>query len=122
MNQNSTNHGLQKESTPPPPHTHTNMEIRSVFDELFEEKIQELDHDIHKYNPTPELITKNISCTATWRRQNRITIGIDVIMEDTVGSKRSTSNMRSQFELQKKEKNCFLGGKNNTKILAEAKS
>ena len=43
-------------------------------------------------------------------------------MEDTVGSKRSTSNMRSQFELQKKEKNCFLGGKNNTKILAEAKS
>ena len=98
------------------------MEIRSVFDELFEEQIQELDHDIHKYNPTLELITKNISCTATWRRQNRITIGIDVIMDDTVGSKRSTSNMRSQFELQKKEKNCFLGGKNNTKILAEAKS
>ena len=91
------------------------MEIRSVFDELFEEQIQELDRDIHKYDPTPELITKNISCTATWRRQNRITIGIDVIMEDTVGSKRSTSNMRSQFELQKKREKLFLRGQEQHK-------
>ena len=98
------------------------MEIRSVFDELFEEQIQELDHDIHKYNPTPELITKNISCTATWRRQNRITIGIDVIMEDIMGSKRSTSNMGSQPELQKKRKTVSQGGKNNTKILVVAES
>ena len=124
------------------------MEIRSVSDEQFEEQIKELDHDIHKFDPTLELTTKNISCTgkenvfesltineifelgksqargqpldhsartpllhvpnvsnipvmntAMWRRQNRITIGTDVIMEDTLGSKRSTSNMESQPEL-----------------------
>nr|POE46685.1 hypothetical protein CFP56_65723 [Quercus suber] len=132
-NQNSTKHGLQMESNPP----HENMEIRKVSAELFEEQIQELDRDIHKYDPLPELITKNIACTgkendfesltineifemgrsqargqplyqptrtplsqipdatnvpvintATWKRQNRITTGTDVIMEDTVGSKR----------------------------------
>ena len=60
MNQNSTNHKFQKESNPP----HTSMEIRSESNELFEEKIQELDRDIHKFDPTPELITKNISCTS----------------------------------------------------------
>nr|POE97274.1 hypothetical protein CFP56_74397 [Quercus suber] len=113
------------------------MEIRKVSAELFEEQIQEIDRDIHKYDPLPELITKNIACTgkendfesltineifemgrsqargqplyqptrtpfsqipdatnvpvintATWKRQNRITTGTDVIMEDTVGSKR----------------------------------
>ena len=140
VNQNPTNHGLQKESNPP----HISMEIRSVSDEQFEEQIKELDHDIHKFDPTPELTTKNISCTgkenvfesltineifelgksqacgqpldhsartplsrvpdvsnilvmnaATWRRQSRITTRIDVIMEDIMGSKRSTSNMGS---------------------------
>nr|POE97406.1 f-box protein [Quercus suber] len=132
------------------------MEIRKVSAELFEEQIQELDRDIHKYDPLPELITKNIACTgkendfesltineifemgrsqargqplyqptrtplsqipdatnvpvintATWKRQNRITTGTDVIMEDTVGSKRSTSTMGGQLELQKKRKTYF---------------
>ena len=59
---------------------------------------------------------------ATWRRQSRNTTGIDVIMEDTVGSKRSTSNMGSQPELQKKRKIVSQGVKNNTKILAAAES
>ena len=36
VNQNSTNHGFQKESNPP----HTSMEIRSVSDEQFEEQIK----------------------------------------------------------------------------------
>ena len=149
VNQNSTNHGLQMESNP----SHASVEIRSVSAEQFEEQIKELDHDIHKFDPPPELFTKNMSCTgkendfesltineifelgksqargqpldhsvrtplshipdvsnitvmntATWRRQNRSNTGTDVIMEDTVGSKRSTSNMGSQPELQKKGK------------------
>ena len=164
VNQNPTNHGLQKESNPP----HTSMEIRSESDELFEEKIQELDCDIHKFDPNPELITKNISCTgkendfesltineifelgrsqahdqplyqlartplshvpdasnvpimntASWRHQNRIITGTDVIMEDTVGSKRSTSNMGSQPELQKKRKTISQGGQEQYKDIGE---
>ena len=136
------------------------MEIRSESDELFEEKIQELDCDIHKFDPTPKLITKNISCTgkendfesltvneifelgrsqardqplhqsactplshvpdasnvpimntASWRHQNRIITGTYVIMEDTLGSKRSTSNMGSQPELQKKRKTISQGAR-----------
>ena len=164
VNQNPTSYGLQKESNPP----HTSMEIRSVSDEQFEEQIKELDHDIHKFDPTLELTTKNISCTgkenvfesltineifelgksqargqpldhsartplsrvpdvlnipvmnaATWRRQSRITTRINVIMEDIVGSKRSTSNMGSQPELQKKRKTISQGGQEQYKDIGK---
>ena len=70
------------------------------------------------------LDVSNISVmnAATWRRQSRNTTGIDVIMEYIMGSKRSTSNMGSQPELQKKRETVSQGGKNNTKILAAAES
>ena len=70
----------------------------------------------------PKVLNVTGNREGIWKRVPRACVGIDVVMEEAMGTKRTTQHTAGQFELQKKEKNCFLGGKNNTKILAEAKS
>ena len=82
-----------------------------------------LDHSARTpLSRVPDVSNILVMNAATWRCQSRNTTRTDVIMEDTVGSKSSTSNMGSQLELQKKRKTVSQGGKNNTKILAAAES
>ena len=56
---------------------------------------------------------------ATWKRINRTDMGTDVIMEDSVGEKRSADIFDSRIELLKKG-TVSQGDKNNNEILAEA--
>ena len=84
---------------------------------------QPLDHSARTpLSRVPDVSNIPVMNAATWRHQSRNNTGTDVIMKDIVGSKRSTSNMGSQPELQKKRKIVSQGGKNNIKILAAAES
>ena len=53
---------------------HLDIERRSVYAELFEEQIQELDRDINKFDSAPKLSTENISCTGKENNFESLTI------------------------------------------------
>nr|POE91701.1 hypothetical protein CFP56_34473 [Quercus suber] len=76
---------------------------------------------------TPLIVLSDVSNintvnAATWKRQVRYSTGTYVIMEDTVGSKRSVHPTGGQPELQKKKKTVSRVGKGDKEILAEAGS
>ena len=64
----------------------------------------------------------NIGNTVTWKRLARSIPGIDVIMAEAVGSKRSVQHTGGQSKLQKKKKIVSQDGKGNNLILVEAGS
>ena len=64
----------------------------------------------------------NIGISSTWKHVGRSIPGIDVIMAEVVGSKRSARHIGGQSKLQKKKKTVSQDGKGNNLILAEAGS
>ena len=159
-------------------HTHVEPEVNEevtkqirggISAELFEEKLEEINRDLRKFDTAIEIQPISNSSTgkenfvesmtlneifmrasqacatplgsnrvplfaipdtsnthtvtsASWKRQVRHNSGIDVIMEDAVGSKRSVHPTGGQPELQKKKKAVSRVGKGDKEILAEVGS
>lgn len=149
--------------------TNLDQNLGNLSADLFEEKLEEINRDLRRFDAITELHSKSNSsmgkennlesmtineiflkstqlCAApsglsrvplftiskttnintgnssTWKRLARSTLGIDVIMAETVGSKRSARHTGSQSELQKKKKFVSQDGKGNNLILVEAGS
>ena len=149
--------------------TNLDQNLGSLSADLFEEKLEEINRDLRRFDAITELHSKSNSSmgkennlesmtineiffkstqlhaapsglsrvplftiskttniktgnSSTWKRLARSTLGIDVIMAETVGSKRSARHTGSQSELQKKKKFVSQDGKGNNLILVEAGS
>ena len=106
----------------------TDLKENRSADEIFEERIVEIDKELKRFDPTTIPAAKNIvdmvqkiERGATWKRLNKTETGTDVVMEDIVGEKMRGDGKDDQSELLKKRK-VSQAGKKNKLILAEAGS
>ena len=106
----------------------TDLKENRSADEIFEERIVEIDKELKRFDPTTIPAAKNIvdmvqkiERGATWKRLNKTETGTDVVMEDIVGEKMRGDGKDDQSELLKKRKVSQVGRKNKL-ILAEAGS
>ena len=70
----------------------------------------------------PYVLNVTGSCEGTWKRIPRACVGNDVVMEEALGTKRTTRHTAGQSELQKKRKVVSKMGNEINMILVEASS
>ena len=70
----------------------------------------------------PKVLNVTGNREGIWKRVPRACVGTDVVMEEAMGTKRTTRQTAGQFELQKRRKAISKMGNEINMILAEAGS